>query len=197
MNIGETIFPSRTYLVYTRRLTVCRRGNGTGWSWTAAVSEPDLQGDCPDHTQTYCYAPEHLQMHTAHNTLIYILTLANTTHGAPITARHIVHHCTLPFVDILSDQPTPSHSTCKIHIALHWNPSQQQTEWERAMSITHCTYYCTQHSAQTIAHSTLHIPLYNALQCDEEERGGDVPGAAAAALWVQATQWASAQSLIL
>ena len=33
MNIGETIFPSRTYLVYTRRLTVCRRGNGTGWSW--------------------------------------------------------------------------------------------------------------------------------------------------------------------
>ena len=159
--------------MYTRRLTVCRRGNGTGWSWTAAVSEPDLQGDCPDHTQTYCYAPEHLQMRTAHNTLlIYILTLANTAHGAPITARHIVHHCTLPFVDILSDQPTPSHSTCKI-LTVHYTETHLSSKLNEkgqcplhiAHTIAHSTLHIplhTAHCTQQIAHSTLHIPLHTA-----------------------------------
>ena len=155
--------------MYTRRLTVCRRGNGTGWSWTAAVSEPDLQGDCPDHTQTYCYAPEHLQMHTAHNTLIYILTLANTAHGAPITARHIVHHCTLPFVDILSDQPTPSHSTCKI-LTVHYTETHLSSKLNEKGQ-------CPLHIAHTIAHSTLHILLHTAhrtyhctMHCSEAKR---------------------------
>ena len=58
----------------TQRLNVCKQGNkarllarplpGT------AASGPDLQGECPDHIQTYCYASAaHCTLHTAQFTL--------------------------------------------------------------------------------------------------------------------------------
>ena len=85
----------------TQRLNVCKQGNkarllarplpGT------AASGPDLQGECPDHIQTYCYASAahcithiaHCTLHTAHYTL-------HTAQSYPdILVRHCTEHCTL------------------------------------------------------------------------------------------------------